>query len=90
VTYVHLLLDRHEIVYANGIASESFYPGPWGLRTLGTAALRGILAAVPQLQHSTVEVAYGPTVVPFSRFQDLPKRVDQLTGVGGDCAADSI
>lgn len=27
VTYVHLLLDRHEILFANGVESESFHPG---------------------------------------------------------------
>ncbi|MFP7674757.1 Hint domain-containing protein [Marivita sp. S0852] len=28
VTYVHLLFDQHEIVMANGLATESFLPGP--------------------------------------------------------------
>lgn len=28
VTYVHILFDRHEIVMANGLASESYLPGP--------------------------------------------------------------
>lgn len=27
VTYVHLLFDRHEIIYANGLESESYHPG---------------------------------------------------------------
>ncbi|TVP71791.1 MAG: hemolysin-type calcium-binding protein [Rhodobacteraceae bacterium] len=26
VTYVHLLLERHQIIFANGLASESFHP----------------------------------------------------------------
>ncbi|MBY6116830.1 Hint domain-containing protein [Mameliella alba] len=28
VTYIHLLFDRHEIVTADGVQSESFLPGP--------------------------------------------------------------
>ncbi|MBB5721157.1 hypothetical protein FHS72_000764 [Loktanella ponticola] len=28
VTYCHILFDQHEIVYSEGIASESFCPGP--------------------------------------------------------------
>lgn len=32
VTYVHVLLDRHEVVFANGLQSESFYPGEMALR----------------------------------------------------------
>ncbi|MEM8849382.1 MAG: Hint domain-containing protein, partial [Pseudomonadota bacterium] len=27
VTYIHLLFDRHEIIFSDGIPSESFYPG---------------------------------------------------------------
>jgi hypothetical protein len=34
VTYVHLFFAQHEIVFAEGIASESFYPGPTALRML--------------------------------------------------------
>jgi hypothetical protein len=27
--YFHLLLDRHEVILANGLASESLLPGQW-------------------------------------------------------------
>lgn len=34
VTYVHVLLERHSIVFANGLASESFHPAGMALDTL--------------------------------------------------------
>ena len=34
VDYVHLLFDRHEVVMAEGLASESFYPGPQAMEML--------------------------------------------------------
>jgi hypothetical protein len=34
VTYVHMLLPRHEIVFANGVESESFHPANTALSTL--------------------------------------------------------
>lgn len=34
VGYWHIMFDRHEIVFSNGIASESFLPGPEAMRAL--------------------------------------------------------
>ncbi|MCL7465457.1 Hint domain-containing protein [Phaeovulum sp. NW3] len=47
VTYVHLLLDRHEILTANGAASESFFPGDTILES--DPALRAELVAIGAL-----------------------------------------
>lgn len=48
ITYVHILFDAHEIVTANGAASESFFPGDCILE--GDEALRGeMLEIFPQL-----------------------------------------
>jgi len=47
VEYVHILLDRHEIVFAEGVPSESFHPG--GAFVKGQAALLDeILAIFPE------------------------------------------
>ncbi len=43
VTYVHLLFDRHEVICANGLWSESFNPGRRMLRA-GPAGLRAALS----------------------------------------------
>lgn len=49
VTYVHLLLDRHHIVMANGAPAESLFPGPQAVRALGQPALDEVLAVMPDL-----------------------------------------
>lgn len=49
VTYHHLLFDRHEIVFSNGIASESFHPGEAIRQAMAPGTLDEIRAAVPGL-----------------------------------------
>ena len=50
VTYVHMLFDRHQVVYAEGAMSESLYTGPEALLTVGREALREILTILPELR----------------------------------------
>ena len=73
VTYIHLLFDRHEILFSNGIPSESFYPGKWGLAGLSADCLRELLTLFPELASRTVESAYGNTARRFAKFRDLPE-----------------
>lgn len=49
VTYVHFMLDRHEIVCANGAQCESFHPGDVGLRAMDRDARAELFALFPQL-----------------------------------------
>lgn len=49
VSYVHFLCDRHEVVFANGAASESLFTGPEALKSVGTAARKEIFALFPEL-----------------------------------------
>ncbi len=49
VTYLHLLFDQHEVVFANGAPSESLYPGPVALKSLGARAVEEILQLFPDL-----------------------------------------
>jgi hypothetical protein len=58
VTYVHMLFDAHEIVIANGAPSESFYPGSFGLETLGDPARDEIFRVFPELRSHIG--GYGP------------------------------
>jgi len=47
--YIHILFDKHEIVYSNGIASESFHPGAVGLNTIEEASRNELFEVFPEL-----------------------------------------
>ncbi|MCR8723358.1 Hint domain-containing protein [Frigidibacter sp. ROC022] len=49
VTYHHILFDRHEIVFAEGVASESFQPGEQSLASLAPEAAEELLTLFPDL-----------------------------------------
>lgn len=50
VQYFHILFDRHEIVYSNGAATESFLPGNVGLNSLDKGLRAEILDLFPELE----------------------------------------
>ncbi|WP_028095668.1 Hint domain-containing protein [Pseudodonghicola xiamenensis] len=49
VTYVHLLLPKHEILIANGVETESFHPANADLTTLGAGDRDRLLQHLPGL-----------------------------------------
>ena len=59
VEYFHMLFDTHEIIYAEGCASESFHPGQQGWKALDQATRDEILTLFPQLAEGTLN-DYGP------------------------------
>ena len=56
VDYFHLLFDAHEILFADGAAAESLYPGPEALAAFAPAQREEIRALMP-----AVAMSYGPT-----------------------------
>ncbi|WP_415404249.1 Hint domain-containing protein [Tateyamaria sp. SN3-11] len=50
VTYVHLLLPRHEVLRANGVETESFHPANAALSTLAVDDRARLLARLPDLE----------------------------------------
>ena len=50
VTYVHLLLDQHNIIFANGMETESFHPSNTALDTIDPRDRAGLLALVPGIE----------------------------------------
>lgn len=55
VTYCHILMDKHQIVSAHGIRSETLYPGSVAMGAVGPQAMAEINALLPDIG------AYGPT-----------------------------
>lgn len=50
VEYFHLVFDQHEIIYADGAATESFLPGPLAMDALADEARSEFHAIFPQME----------------------------------------
>ncbi|MBB5723339.1 hypothetical protein FHS72_002979 [Loktanella ponticola] len=50
VTYIHVLFDSHEVIYANGAATESFHPGDEGIAGIDDAARAELFTIFPELR----------------------------------------
>ena len=59
VTYHHLLFARHEIICAEGLWSESYYPGPTTLASHDPEVQEELLSLFPEL--TTKPGSYGPS-----------------------------
>ena len=46
---IHILLDQHNIVWANGVETESFHPANTSMETLDPAQRQTLLALRPEL-----------------------------------------
>ncbi|WP_164870835.1 Hint domain-containing protein [Mesobaculum littorinae] len=72
VTYVHLMFDRHQIIFAEGTPSESFFPGPIGLAALDDPTLRELLQIFPGLLTDARDrYGYGAPARDYLRRRDL-------------------
>ncbi|SMY05975.1 Hint domain-containing protein [Flavimaricola marinus] len=49
VTYIHLLLPHHQVVFANGVETESFHPASAALATMEDAQLAQMFERLPDL-----------------------------------------
>ncbi|MBD3803670.1 MAG: Hint domain-containing protein [Thioclava sp.] len=52
VTYIHIMFDMHEIVFSDGLWTESFQPGRATLSEMGRAQRDEILALFPELANA--------------------------------------
>ncbi|MEM9436279.1 MAG: Hint domain-containing protein [Pseudomonadota bacterium] len=62
VTYVHLLFDRHEVIWADDAPSESLHPGALDRGELDAAAREELFALFPSLR--TDNHGFGPMARP--------------------------
>lgn len=68
VTYVHFMCDRHEIVFSNGVETESFHPGEESLSTLCERSKKELFTIFPELEENLS--SYGQLARPALRVQD--------------------
>ncbi|WP_299564934.1 Hint domain-containing protein [uncultured Sulfitobacter sp.] len=74
VEYFHVLCERHEMLIAEGMHTESFYPGPQAMRALGSQAFTELGQLAPCLLSSDAGEAaraIGPTARPVLRRRDI-------------------
>jgi Hint domain len=58
VTYFHVLLEHHNVIWANGLETESFHPGHMDLSTLDPDQCAQLMASLPGLAQDVR--SYGP------------------------------
>lgn len=59
IEYFHILLDRHELVFADGALAETFHPGEMGLSAISDAAREELFTLFPALRSNPG--SYGDT-----------------------------
>ncbi|GAA0284850.1 Hint domain-containing protein [Rhodovulum strictum] len=80
ITYIHLMFDAHQIVFAEGAPCESFYPGPMAQQALSAADIATLEPLFPGLfqpgiARDEVIARYGPPTRPFLTRRALANRL---------------
>ncbi len=74
VSYIHLFCARHEVLFVDGAASESLYPGPQALAMMPEPSREALLDVAPALRDRPAEAAIGPRARPVlqkSQVRDI-------------------
>ncbi len=53
VDYVHILFDRHQVVFSEGLETESFLPGPQTAKSFEAEIVQEICALFPEIDPET-------------------------------------
>ena len=59
ITYIHMMFDRHQVIFAEGTATESFHAADLSLSAMGRGTREAMFRAFPNLRSDVS--AYGPT-----------------------------
>ncbi len=65
VDYYHLVFDGHEVVFSEGLATESLFPGPEALRSVTTKQRKELLEIFPDLKGPT-NCTFRPSTAGFT------------------------
>ncbi|MDU8911101.1 Hint domain-containing protein [Aestuariicoccus sp. MJ-SS9] len=84
VTYIHLMLDRHQVIYAEGMPTESLHIGQTGLGSLSDASREDLFRNFPALRSDPG--SYGDTARACLKRHEVQSLRAQ-TGVGAALAA---
>lgn len=70
VTYIHLMFEQHQVILAENVATESFYPGPMSLRAMRPKVRHSFEREFPQIRGDRSELthSYSPVARKFCRF----------------------
>lgn len=82
VCYHSLMTPRHEVLFANGLSVESFYPGQEGLRLLSWIDRLRLGALFPGIL-TDARAAYGPPAHPFLKARQV-REMGHARGLGPD------
>lgn len=59
VTYLHMMFDQHEVIYAKGAATESFHAGDIGIAAISNQSRDEMFRVFPELRANVP--SYGAT-----------------------------
>lgn len=86
VTYFHILLEKHGVITAEGMPSESFYPGPNAVRMMQPSQRNSLYDVVPALRDRPVDGYGDPARHKITRRQ-AETLVDRMQGRVAEQAA---
>jgi hypothetical protein len=85
VTYCHLLLEQHEVLFSNGVPSESYFPGPSaieGLTPCVKESLRDILPGLSAIRRpEDAAQIYGASARDYARWKNMPDHINAFHSI---------
>ena len=77
VTYVHIMLETHQVITANGVETESFHAGPEGMQALSEDAKEDLFTVFPALK--TDPYAHGRTAYTCLKAHETKLLMEEIS-----------